>query len=376
MGIRQKNVNLLLLTYKLAMKVNAALFLALPLLLLSCGKTKEHEQVRFPVDTIGFATKDYQVDSILNRISRIQGDFLESAPNIKESRLAICPHDDHTYVGWLYPATLRNITAKTVILFGVAHKAMRYGLQDKLVFESFDSWKGPFGNIKISKLRNQIYKLLPQNDAIKHDSMHIVEHSIESMLPFLQKQNRDIEIVPILVPYMSMERIEVLAEKLARALDVTFKKEGLSWGSDVAIVVTTDAVHYGDMDWGGKNYAPFGADSAGYKKAKALELEILNTTLVGDLSPEMVRNFYSYTVDSSNYMEYKWTWCGRYSIPFALLTALNLNKLQNGQALVGVPVGYSTSIENTQIPVEDLGMGHTAPANIRHWVGYAAVVYH
>ncbi|MEZ5000386.1 MAG: AmmeMemoRadiSam system protein B [Bacteroidales bacterium] len=33
-----------------------------------------------------------------------------------------------------------------------------------------------------------------------NDSMHNIEHSLESMVPFLQYYNREVEIVPILVP--------------------------------------------------------------------------------------------------------------------------------------------------------------------------------
>ncbi|MEW5846025.1 MAG: AmmeMemoRadiSam system protein B [Bacteroidota bacterium] len=349
--------------------------LLLPFALLSCSGGGKNEVVRKPVDTIGFATKQYQIDSVMSRILSLQGEMLSKAPLVKDCRLAVCPHDDYTYVGWLYPATLRNITAKTIILFGVAHKARRFGLEDALVFESFTHWHGPYGNIADSKLRDQIYSDMPQDMAIRHDSMHMVEHSIESMLPFLQHSKRDIEIVPILVPCMNFDRMREVATALATVLQKVFQKYDLSWGSDVALVVTTDAVHYGDEDWGGKNYAPFGADSAGYKKAVDLELEIFNSTLNGTLNQSKIHNFFSYTVDTQNYREYKWTWCGRYSIPFALLTAVELNKLMGGAELTGLPIGYATCIDHEPLPVSDLGMGKTAPANIRHWVGYAAVVY-
>lgn len=46
--------------------------------------------------------------------------------------------------------------------------------------------------------------------------------------------------------------------------------KGLEWGRDFCIVISTDAVHYGDKEWGGKNYAPYGTDSAGYAKADGM----------------------------------------------------------------------------------------------------------
>jgi len=351
------------------------LFLMLSITFLCCTRGVKNVSVRKPVDTIGFATKQYQIDSVMSRILSLQGEMLSKAPMVSDCRLAVCPHDDYTYVGWLYPATLRNINAKTIILFGVAHKARRFNLEDALVFDSFSHWHGAYGNIPVSEMRELILNELPRDMAIRHDSLHMVEHSVESMLPFLQYSKRDIEIVPILVPCMNIDRMKEVATATASVLQKVFQKYDLSWGSDVALVVTTDAVHYGDEDWGGKNYAPFGADSAGYKKAVDLEIEIFNSTLNGTLNQNKIHNYFSYTVDNQNYREYKWTWCGRYSIPFALLTAVELNKLMGGAELTGLPIGYATSIDHESLPVSDLGMGQTAPANIRHWVGYAAVIY-
>lgn len=352
----------------------------LPVLLMlfamaGCSGLEKRDVVRQPVDTVGFATKQYQIDSVMNRIMSLQGEKFAKAPYVPYCRLAICPHDDYSYVGWLYPATLRNIGAKTLIIFGVAHKAKRFGLEDVLVFDTFTHWHGVFGKIPVSWLRDKIFSDMPEDMVIRHDSMHVVEHSIESMLPFLQYFNRDIQIVPILVPCMSYERMAEVAKSLAVALQKVFQEHKLSWGPDVAILVTTDAVHYGDEDWGGKSYAPFGADSAGYKKAIDMEHEIFNSTLYGNLSQSKIHSFYGYTVDASNHREYKWTWCGRYSVPFALLTAVELNGLVKGPELTGLPIGYATSIDHQPLSLSDLGMGQTAPANIRHWVGYAAVVY-
>jgi len=338
----------------------------------SCGS--KSNKVRKMVDSLGFATKSYQVDSVLTRIARLQGDSLSSKKEFNNVRVAVCPHDDYAYVGWIYPATLRNIKAKTVILFGVAHKAKRFGLENKLIFESFDEWYAPAGDIKVSDYRSKLLANMPADMVEVHDSMHTVEHSLESMLPILQHFNPNLEIIPILVPYMSFERIQQISQALAGSMKKVFGEADLTWGKDYALLITTDAVHYGDADWGGKNYAPFGVDTAGYKKAVAHEHEVINT-LTGTLTIPRVQKFYGYTVDSSDYREYKWTWCGRYSVPLGLCTAIELEKLTDAQNLVGIPVGYANSIDHPTLPVEDLGMGVTAPANIRHWVGYAAVVY-
>lgn len=353
-------------------KLSAIITLAL----LSCSNLQKHPlAIRQMVDTIGFASKAYQVDSIIARIHRLQGDRLNTKPTNESFLMAICPHDDYTYVGWQYAAVLQNIKAKTVFIFGVAHKAKRFNLENKLIFDSFDYWHGPYKDIKVSCLRDEIIKKMPSDMAEVHDSMQIVEHSIESMLPILQHFNPDVEIIPILVPYMSFARIDKIANKLAEAINSVAKENQLEWGKDFAILITTDAVHYGDEDWGGKNYAPFGTDSIGYQNAIAHEHKIINNCLTGHLTQQGIQKFFEYTVNPTDYREYKWTWCGRYSIPLGLSTALYLNGYQKGIPLNGELIGYSTSIDHAPIEVEDIGMGKTAIANIHHWVGYASLGY-
>ena len=349
-------------------------------LLVSCNQRSpksESRNVRPVVDTVGFAHLDWQMDSIVNRISRLQAAEFERAKVAPEIawRVAICPHDDYSYVGWHYPAILQNIKAKTLIIFGVAHKAKQFNLADRLAFDSFTHWQGAYGDIKVSSLRDKLIEALPQEAYTIHDSMHRVEHSIESMLPFLQHYNRNVEIVPILIPYMSFETMQTIAKQLAQALSRAMDSSSLGWGSDIALLITTDAVHYGNEEWGGKNYAPFGVDSIGYSQAVEHEHEIIQNCLQGEVSSSRIQKFFEFTVSPNDYREYRWTWCGRYSVPFGLLTALNINELTGTKPLIGHVVGYSTSIDHKPIPVEDLMMGRTAIASPGHWVGYASVGY-
>ncbi|HUX52895.1 MAG TPA: AmmeMemoRadiSam system protein B [Williamwhitmania sp.] len=349
------------------------------LALMSCSTKNEKSlaDVRPVVDTVGFAHLDWQTDSVIVRTEETYASELQKVgmDSTTAWRLAICPHDDYTYVGWLYPALLKNIKAKTVIIFGVAHKAKHFNLADKLVFDSYPAWHGPYGNINPSPLREEIMKALPNNTYLVHDSLQTVEHSVESMLPFLQHYNPNVEIVSILVPYMSFSRMQEIAQPLAEAINQSMKKHNLKWGKDVALLITTDAVHYGDQDWGGKNYAPYGTDSLGYQKAVAHEHVIIDSSLTGTLTIDRAKRFFDYTVDPTDYHEYRWTWCGRYSVPMGLLTAQQLQQLTGEAKLNGELIGYANSIDHKPLPVKDLRMGKTAIATMHHWVGYAAVGY-
>ena len=326
-------------------------------------------------DTVGFAHLDWQMDSVMSRIRALSHDDLIRTQQASGTvwRAAICPHDDYTYTGWLYPAVLRNIKAHTVIIFGVAHKASQFNLESQLVFDSYRSWQGPYGPVQVSALRDEIIGQLPRGMAVVHDSMETLEHSVEALIPFLQYQDRNVEIISILVPYMDFKRMQEISESLAGTLFTIMKQKNLRWGDDITLLITSDAVHYGDEDWGGKNYAPFGTDKKGNTQAVSHEREIIGTCFEGDLTEEKVARFFAYTVDPGNFREYRWTWCGRYSIPFGLLTSLQLQSLQSGDSLKGVPVAYATSISQPHVEVDDLGMGRTAIATSRHWVGYPAI---
>jgi len=358
------------------------IFIMLLLPMISCrpeaGKTAQLKQ---PVDTVGFASHAWQMDSLVQRINRQYAGIMDSLreqagiDNNTRWRVAITPHDDYSYVGPLYPVVLKPVKAKTVFMFGVAHKARQFGLENKLVFDSFPYWKTPYGNVKISELRGELIQLLPEDIYLVSDTLQAVEHSLEAIIPFLQYFDSSVQFVPILVPYMNYERLDSIAETLATALAKLAKKKNMDWGQDFAIVISTDAVHYGDEDWGGQNYAPYGADSAGYKQAVQHEYEIINNCLRGKLSTEKIRKFMQYTVKEEDYKDYKWTWCGRYSVPLGLLTAYYLHQDLGDKPLEGRLAGYFTSIGLAPVPVKDIGMGVTAPAKLRHWVGYAGVGY-
>jgi len=218
-------------------------------------------------------------------------------------------------------------------------------------------------------------KELPKSIYQVNDSLQLSEHSVEAELPFLQYFNKDVEIISILVPPMPFSKMSELAEPLGKALAKVFKSRDMEWGVEVSLLISTDAVHYGDEDWGGRDFAFFGPDSTGYHQAVDKEHQIINECLAGDLLQGKIKKFTQYTVQDNDYTAYKWTWCGRYSVPFGMLTALNLQQAQNATPLNGMWLDYCTSIDHPPIQVDDMGMGVTAKANIHHWVGYATVVF-
>ncbi len=326
--------------------------------------------VRSVKDTIGFAQYAWQMDSIIRRLDK------RMEPHQDERwKTVIAPHDDYKYAGEVTYETLSGIKAKTVILFGVAHRARNFNLEDQMVFGSFTHWNAPYGKIPISGIQEDLLKRMPEDLWLVHDSMQEIEHSLEAMIPFLQNQNRDLEIIPILVPAMNLDRMDEIAESFSRVLGEILQERKLEFGKDVAIVISNDAVHYGDEDWGGKNMAPFGSDSSGNQKARQLEQEIISTCLEGSLSSGKIQKFVQYTVQETDHREYKWTWCGRYAVPLGLSVSNKLNQFLFQEALSGQFINYASSIDHALFEVEDIRMGTTAPANSHHWVGYVGMGY-
>ncbi len=350
-------------------------FSILSIIILSCKnetRTTEHHNttVRHQEDTIGFAQYSWQLDSIISRM-----DSTDKVTTPKTYKAVICPHDDYGYAGGLYYKTLSGIKAKTVILVGVAHRARNFELQDKIIFGSYDSWQAPYGPIKISPLRDALLKELKTETYVVHDSMMQLEHSLEAITPFLQKRNPNLEILPMLVPYNTFEAMQSFSDDIAQNLNTLMEENNLSFGDDVAIVISNDAIHYGSTGWSTDTMAPFGVDSLGTAKARAKDLDIIERCLEGKLTTEKIKVFNDITVMPDDYKAYNWTWCGRYSTPFGLLLANRLNTLSRKQNLNGTFIDWRSSIHGEHIKVDDLRMGHTAAADSTHWVAYVGMAY-
>ena len=346
------------------------LFLCFSSIFAQDSHTISETKTRLLEDTIGFPQYKWQLDSIISRM-----DPEDKLLSEEISKAVICPHDDYRYAAGLYMKTLAGIKAKTIILIGVAHRARNFELKDKLIFGSYENWKSANGNVKVSALRDELISKLPKDSYVVHNEMMQLEHSLEAIVPFLQYSNPAVEILPILIPYNSFESLELFSDQVASALAEIMKDKKLKYGKDLAVVISSDAIHYGDEDWGSSNLAPFGTDSTGTSKAFNKDEYLIETFLTNHLTSKKIAEFNRETVKQEDYMQYNWTWCGRYSIPFGLLMANKLNLLINKIPLNGEKVGYRSSLHNSHIEVKDLGMGTTAPSSQRHWVGYAGIKY-
>ncbi|MDD5562706.1 MAG: AmmeMemoRadiSam system protein B [Thermoanaerobaculaceae bacterium] len=328
--------------------------------------------VRGQKDTVGFASEPAQMAKVWELSATPPAPELLGPAPAPGVAGVICPHDDYLFAGRLYRRTLPLVTAKTVVLVGVFHGYRRFGAHDTLVFDRYRAWRTPDGEATVSALRGELLARLPHGDAVQDDAAHDSEHSLEALLFWLKHARPDVEFVPVIVPAMGFERMQALAGDLGVALAEAMKAHGWKLGRDVAVVISSDAVHYGD-DFG---YVPFGQGGvAAYVEACAQDRKLLTGPLAGPVTTAKVEQFYATCVNPQRPSEYRLTWCGRFAIPLGLLVLERTTAALGLPTPVGHPLAYGTSIGGPELPVKAIGMGATAPANLYHFVGYPAVAF-
>jgi AmmeMemoRadiSam system protein B len=330
------------------------------------------DEVRGQQDAVGFAFRPNQMAKVWDWST--QPPLPEAlgplpAPGVPG---VLCPHDDYLFAGRVYRRVLPLVTAHTVVLIGVFHKYRRFGAKDALVFDPYRAWRSPDGEIPVSPLRDELIGQVPAADVIRDAAMQDSEHSVEAIAYWLKHQDPSVNVVSILVPSASFSRFRELASHLGKALAASMRRRGWTLGRDVAIVISSDGIHYG-ADFG---YTPYGEGGVeAYVKATARDRALLTGPLAGPVSPAKAEAFFDTVVDPQHPDTYRMPWCGRFSIPFGLLL-LDATTRDLGQPTpVGVPIAFGTSIGFPELPVKPLGMGATAPANLYHFVSYPGVAF-
>jgi len=344
------------------------------------GLPSQGDRVRGQMDTVGFVVDQEQAKDVVETAIDLERDSLAE----QDGRLGmaegeafiggVCPHDDHLYASRVYVHLTERIKAPRVLLIGVFHRARSWALHDRMVFDAFDAWHGPWGKIEIDSMRDRLISALPSGSYVVDNAMHCREHSLEAITPFLQWGHPDRTIVPILVPPMKWDRLQELTDELAGAIVELMRAEGWALGTDLAVVVSSDAVHYGpDFD-----HAPFGVTTEGYDTATARDRSLALGHLEGELDSSKLRALFETLVDPDT-LEYRLPWCGRFSIPFGLELLRKVAIASTGATPRGALLRYGTSLSEPELPVSsatrESGLGYTAPSNLHHWVGYAAVGY-
>jgi AmmeMemoRadiSam system protein B len=343
----------------------------------SSVQVRQESTMRALADTVGFCRTPKAIEAVIRAAEKLEKKSLKAeAKKFPDHWIAgISPHDDHLYAGRVYIHLFRNLKAKRIVLFGVAHKARQWKAENTLIFDDHAYWRGPYGPVQVSSIREEIMDSLPEEDYLISGRFHDEEHSLEGLIPFLQYYNRESTIVPILIPAMNWERMDILANHLAEALAKVIQENAWVLGEDIAFLISNDCVHYGDEDWGGKNYADFGVDRHGYEQAVLREERLIDTHLTGPVEPARLKALLYRLVEEKDVQTYRIPWCGRISGPFGLCCLSYLTGELERPVLEGHLLRYGTTFELGTLPVNEPGLGLTAPASLRHWVGFTSIGY-
>jgi AmmeMemoRadiSam system protein B len=286
-----------------------------------------------------------------------------------------CPHDDYTLAARVYTHVARAMKARTIILVGNAHWSEAFGVRSKLIFDDFQQWRGPYSPVRVSAAREEILNALAPADRVVNRQVVETEHSLEALIPFLQYYNRNVEIVPILVPFMPWQDVERLGSHLSEAVAGVIKAHGWKLGRDIAVLCSGDGQHYGDYGWSYYDYHPYGCDADGYKKAMDLDQRLVASYLAGPLESRRLHSLFGELIDESDIGRYRITWCCRFALPFGLNFASLLTQKVEGRALTGHLLKTGSSLSMPWLALDRFKLGLTGDANLHHFVTYVAVGY-
>ncbi len=333
--------------------------------LILCANLFAKGETRKPFDDVSYAWSNTQIEMLIKTVEGMKLPY-----NKVEGKIVagIFPHDDHLYSG----VTLNSLTKqigkrKLAIIFGVTHKmARKMGgkVTNTLIFDNYSYWYAPYKKIKVSDLREFLEKNLSEKDYIISNVFHSYEHSIEAILPFLNFYSKGIEIMPIMIPPMDLKTMDRLSNKLSKEIVKYIKMKNLNF-DDIIFLISADANHYGE-DF--KNLE-FGKGEEGHRKAREHDLEIFEKYYKGKITRERVRSIVK------NRVYEKTLWCGRYSIPFGLLTVEKTVEKTKGENLFGHFVRYDDTYIDPIVPLKGYGFGVSAPFSLKHWVGHMAIAF-
>ncbi|MFH2108102.1 MAG: AmmeMemoRadiSam system protein B [Chrysiogenia bacterium] len=342
------------------------------LVVLAIGAISQYGQEVRPVrDDIGFCWQRPQMKRLMDLLAAAE----QQEFPVRGMVAGISPHDDYLYAGRVYYPLFKKLRTKEAVIFGVTHGAVRKEIGDPhniLLLDEYSSWSGLGREVSISPLRAWLKKHLPKEDYAISNRAHALEHSIEALVPFLQYDNPDVQITPIMVTAMPFERMAGLSERLATVLAGYMREKNLQPGRDIFFLISADANHYG-RDF---NNIPFGEDEKAHTLGTEQDLRIANAAFNGSLNEQMILAL-TRELWGATYLDYGNTyWCGKYDIPFGLLTTSKTMKKISGHRLKGRIFRYSDTYSEGVLPLKKAGFGITAPYSPKHWVGFFAAGFY
>ena len=178
------------------------------------------------------------------QLKRFLDKFLNKKEGPKqEAKAVIVPHAGYAYSGSVAGKTFaRTRTADTALIIGPNHT----GLGGPYSLMRAGVWKNPLGSVTVNEKLSEA--LLKDSEFIREDeTAHLHEHSIELEVPFLQRSNPQISIVPLVINDVVSSHFKKVGKEIALAIQL--------YGKPVQIIASSDMTHYEVQEKAQKNDA-------------------------------------------------------------------------------------------------------------------------
>lgn len=166
------------------------------------------------------------------QLSRQVDTLLKKNTEVRRVRAVIAPHAGYSYSGTIAGDLFASIEIpRQVILLGPNH----HGAGAAVAVSGAEAWATPLGQVPLAgKLREAL--LAEIDPLVIDDRAHSLEHSLEVMLPFLQKRRDALEIVPISLGRLDLADCLMLGQGLAQVVN--------SWDEEVLLLASSDMNHF------------------------------------------------------------------------------------------------------------------------------------
>lgn len=165
---------------------------------------------------------------------QVQGYLRDAASGTHNPKAVIVPHAGYIYSGPVAATAYASLAPRRrrierVVLLGPSHRVPLEGM----AVSSAEFFATPLGDIPIDREAVQHLLTLPQVRIM--DEAHLLEHSLEVQLPFLQETLGEFRLVPIVVGDSSPDEVAEVLELL--------------WGGEeTLLVISSDLSHYQDYE--------------------------------------------------------------------------------------------------------------------------------
>lgn len=163
---------------------------------------------------------------------QVQSFIPEGLPK-RKAWAVVSPHAGYPYSGRVAGETLAVIEMPhTFVLLGPNHR----GIGEPAAVMASGSWQMPNGPVEINSPLARV--VMAGSGLLREDEQaHLMEHSLEVQLPFIQVLAREFQIVPIVFKSLDLGACQNIGTSIARAV---------RWASPLSITLlaSTDFTHY------------------------------------------------------------------------------------------------------------------------------------